>query len=92
MNAAVTRLFTEAGIQLNYGDETITVNNPAKASVAMLFYKSMGYLQKTPYLTMLKSRQGRVKIFEANQKFTSQYSKNHRTRVFSDVHCDDAVY
>jgi hypothetical protein len=57
MNAAVTRLFNEAGIQLNYGDETISVNNPSKAPVAMLFYKSMGYLQKTPYLTALKSRQ-----------------------------------
>jgi uncharacterized small protein (DUF1192 family) len=68
MNAAVTRLFNEAGIQLNYGDETISVNNPSKAPIAMLFYKSMGYLQKTPYLTMLKSRKGGVNIYEANQR------------------------
>jgi len=85
MNAAVTRLFNEAGIQLNYADETITVNNPAKASVAMLFYKSMGYLQKTPYLTMLKSKSGKVKIFEANQKGAAKVQFSLWKDAFNNV-------
>ena len=85
INAAVNRLFNEAGIILNDSDETVSLSNPSKANIAVLFYKSMGYLQSTPYVTMLKGRNNAIKIFNSNQKGAAQLQFSIWSNAFNSI-------